>query len=364
MQYSAIGMALLDSHGVIVEANRAMGMIIGRAPESLVGIELRTLFDDEQAGASAVRLTDDDGGAYRVTRRFRHDDGTPRHVQLTYASVPGNVGQDVAGLVQVEDVTERLRAEARVHALNRTLEARVALRTRELSQVNHELESFAYSVSHDLRAPLRAIDGFSRVLAERYDPVLDEAGRGYLGRVRRAAARMGELIDAMLKMSRMARSELRIAPVDLSRIAVEVADELRAEEPERPVEFVVQPGMGTVGDATLLRNLLSNLIGNAWKFTRGREPARIEFGSSAPGEFFVRDNGVGFPQEYVDKLFRPFQRLHGQDEFSGHGIGLATVKRIVERHGGTIRAEGGQGTEGQGATFHFTLPVETAPEVR
>jgi PAS domain S-box-containing protein len=362
MQYSAIGKALLDSRGVIVEANPALGAIVGRSPESLVGVELRTLFDDGEPGSDeAVRLSGDDAGAHRITRRFRHHDGLPRHVQLTYAAVPGNVGQDVAGLVQVEDVTERLRAEARVHALNRTLEARVALRTRELSQANHELESFAYSVSHDLRAPLRAIDGFSRILAERYGDALDESGRNYLGRVRRAAARMGELIDAMLKMSRMTRGELRLAPVDLGRMAVEVADELHAEEPGRNVEFTVQPDLNAVGDATLLRNLLSNLLGNAWKFTRGREPARVEFGRTAPGEFFIRDNGAGFSQEYVDKLFRPFQRLHAQEEFSGHGIGLATVKRIVERHGGTIRAEG---VEGQGATFWFTLPVENAPEPR
>lgn len=362
MQYSAIGKALLDSRGVIVEANPALGAIVGRSPESLVGVDLRTLFDDEEPGSDvATRLSGDDAGVHRTTRRFRHHDGLPRHVQLTYASVPGNVGQDVAGLVQVEDVTERLRAEARVHALNRTLEARVALRTRELSQANHELESFAYSVSHDLRAPLRAIDGFSRILAERYGPALDESGRDYLGRVRRAAARMGELIDAMLKMSRMTRGELRLVPVDLGHMAREIADELHAEEPGRDVDFAVQPGLNAIGDATLLRNLLSNLLGNAWKFTRGREHARIEFGRNAPGEFYIRDNGAGFSQDYVDKLFRPFQRLHGQSEFSGHGIGLATVKRIVERHGGTIRAEG---IEGQGATFWFTLPVENAPEPR
>jgi PAS domain S-box-containing protein len=362
MRYSAIGKALLDSHGVIVEANPAMGTIVGRRPEALTGVEFRTLFDDaEPDSREAIQAVDGEADAYRETRRFRHEDGTPRHVQLTYASVPGNVGEDVARLVQVEDVTERLRAEARVHALNRTLEARVALRTRELSQANQELESFAYSVSHDLRAPLRAIDGFSRILAERHGAVLDDAGRDYLGRVRRAAARMGELIDAMLKMSRMTRGEMRLAPVDMSRMAQEIGDELRAEEPGRNVEFTVQSGLDAVGDATLLRNLLSNLLGNAWKFTRDRDPARIEFGrdgSGVAGGFFVRDNGAGFSQDYVDKLFRPFQRLHGQGEFSGHGIGLATVKRIVERHGGTIRAEG---VEGQGAVFRFTLPVEGAP---
>ncbi|MFC0679308.1 CHASE domain-containing protein [Lysobacter korlensis] len=363
MQYSAIGMVLLDSQGLIVEANPAMGRIIGRDPAALAGTPFRALFDeDEVRRGEATPLPAETGDVRRTTRRFHHEDGIPRHVQLTYASVPGNVGQDVAGLVQVEDVTERLRAEARVHALNRTLEARVALRTRELSQANQELESFAYSVSHDLRAPLRAIEGFGRILSERYGAALDDSGRDYLGRVRRAASRMGELIDAMLKMSRLTRGELKPEAVDLSRMAQEIGEELRAEDPQREVEFVVQLGLAASGDPALLRNLLSNLLGNAWKFTRGRDAARVEFGLLAEtDEFFVRDNGAGFSQAYVDKLFRPFQRLHSQEQFAGHGIGLATVKRIVERHGGTIRAEG---AEGQGAMFRFTLPGDAAHDHR
>jgi light-regulated signal transduction histidine kinase (bacteriophytochrome) len=268
--------------------------------------------------------------------------------------MPGSIGQDIVGLVQVEDVTKRLRAEAEVHALNRTLEARVALRTRELSQANQELEAFAYSVSHDLRAPLRAIDGFSRILAERYSDTLDEAGQAYLGRVRNAASRMGELIDALLKMSRLGRGAVKRERIDLSRMAGEIIDELRADDRDHDVQAYITPSLFVDGDATLLRNLLGNLIGNAWKFTRGSAHPRIEFGQQGK-EFYVRDNGAGFAQEYVDKLFRPFQRLHEQNQFAGHGIGLASVKRIVERHGGIIRAEG---REGEGATFYFTLPSD------
>jgi light-regulated signal transduction histidine kinase (bacteriophytochrome) len=297
----------------------------------------------------------DDEGVHRTTRRLYFEGGIPRHVQLTYAPVRGNVGEDIHGLVQVEDVTERLRAEARVHALNRTLEARVALRTRELSQANQELEAFAYNVSHDLRAPLRAIDGFSRILIERYGASLDDSGRDYLGRVRNAAGRMGELIDAMLSMSRLTRGELKLEHVDLGRIAAELLEELQLGDQARRVEWRIAPGLEVDGDAVLLRNLLSNLLSNAWKFTRGRDEARIEVGINDAGEFFVRDNGAGFDQAYVDKLFRPFQRLHTQAEFAGHGIGLASVKRIVERHGGSIRAVG---VEGEGATFYFTLPGE------
>lgn len=363
MRYSAIGKALLDSEGRIVESNPALDAIVGREAGSLAGLKFEALFEDDERFPPAAQ-TPGEQGAQRATRRLHHHaGGLPRHVQLTYAPVPGNVGQDVTGLVQVEDVTERMRAEARVHALNRTLEARVALRTRELSQANQELESFAYSVSHDLRAPLRAIDGFSRVLTERYGERLDDSGRDYLARVRKAAARMGELIDALLKISRVTRGELKIERVDLSRMAHEIVDELRSAEPGHAPRVEIAPGLAADGDAPLLRNLLTNLLGNAWKFTRAAPDASIVLGATVrpdgEREFFVRDNGAGFSQEYVDKLFRPFQRLHAQEQFAGHGIGLASVKRIVERHGGTIRAEG---REGEGATFTFTLPGEPATQ--
>lgn len=361
MEHSAIGMALLDSHGRIVEANPALGTIVGRPPESLVGARFDWLFEDDEVTPRgyAPGTTNGVEGVHRTTRRLHREGDVPRHAQLTYAPLPGSIGEDIVGLVQVEDVTERLRAEAQVHALNRTLEARVIARTRDLSLAYRELETFAYSVSHDLRAPLRAIDGFSRILVERYSAALDDAGRDYLGRVCKAAGRMGELIDALLKMSRLSRGPLKRERVDLSRIAAELVEELRAVDPQREVDARIAPGLAVEGDAVLLRNLLANLIGNAWKFTRDREDAWIEFGSRATDEgateFFVRDNGVGFSQDYVDKLFRPFQRLHEQGDFAGHGIGLASVKRIVERHGGTIRAEG---REGDGATFYFTLSGE------
>ncbi|MFC5569160.1 CHASE domain-containing protein [Lysobacter yangpyeongensis] len=363
MEYSAIGKALLDSEGRIVEANPALGRIVGRSLESLAGEPFDSLFEDEDASLrSGEEGETDANGIYRVTRHLRREGDLPRQAQLTYAPVQGGVGQDVTGLVQVEDVTERVRAQARVQALNRTLEARVVMRTRELSQANQELEAFAYSVSHDLRAPLRSIEGFSRILIERYESQLDEGGRDYLWRVRKAALRMGELIDAILQISRLGRAELRREQVDLSRMALEVVDELRADDPGRDLAVRIMPGLAAVGDATLLRNLLGNLLGNAWKFTRGREGAVIEFGAfDVPGgetEFYVRDNGAGFAQAYVDKLFRPFQRLHSQETFSGHGIGLASVRRIVERHGGRIRAEG---REGEGAVFYFTLPEAGEP---
>jgi PAS domain S-box-containing protein len=357
MQYSAIGKALLDRDGRILHANPAMVQILGSSEQALEGSLLGQHFVDGEGEAmrTVERQALSEDGAYRVTRRLRRSDGEVRHASLTFSTVPGERGESFASLVQVEDVTERLRAEARVQALNRTLEARVALRTRELSHANQELEAFAYSVSHDLRAPLRSIDGFSRLLTERYRDAIDASGQDYLGRIRNASARMSDLIDALLKMSRVSRGELQVAQVDLSAMAKDIATELRNADPARSVAFDIQPGLLVSGDPALLRNLMDNLLGNAWKFTAHTKDARIAVGGDHSGEIFVRDNGAGFAPEYAAKLFRPFQRLHTADQYAGHGIGLASVKRIVERHGGSIRAEG---QVGQGATFWFRLPEE------
>jgi len=360
MRFSAIGQALLDRSGVIVDANPALAAIFDTTTDELAGSKFGSHFIDAHDPARNTRefaaVAD---GVFRTTRQWRSAAGELRHAQLTYAPVPGEIGQDVASLVQVEDITERVLAHAREQALNRTLEARVALRTRELTHANQELESFAYSVSHDLRAPLRTIEGFSRLLGERYADRVDETGRDYLARVRAAAGRMDDLIDALLKMSRVSRGPLKLEPLDLVPIARDVVAELRAGQPERTVEVDIEPGLHAVGDAALVRNLLQNLIGNAWKFTADTDGARIVVGREADADglaaFFVRDNGAGFSQEYVGKLFRPFQRLHNPEEFEGNGIGLASVKRIVERHGGTVSAEG---QPGGGATFRFTLPRE------
>ncbi|WP_309889678.1 CHASE3 domain-containing protein [Archangium sp.] len=252
-------------------------------------------------------------------------------------------------LAQVRAQADALRAsEAR-------LEARVALRTAELSAANHELESFSYSVSHDLRAPLRAMDGFSQALREDEGPRLSPEGLQLLDRMQAAATRMGLLIDDLLQLSRVTRAELKREPVDLSALASAVADELRQREPGRDVTFSLQPGLATQGDARLLRVLMDNLLGNAWKFTSKRSGAHVEFfAETREGRthYAVRDNGVGFDMAYASKLFSPFQRLHKATDFPGTGIGLATVQRIVHRHGGDIQAEA---TPGGGATFRFTL---------
>ena len=222
---------------------------------------------------------------------------------------------------------------------------------RELEGTNRELEAFSYSVSHDLRAPLRTIDGFSQILAEDYGDKLDEEGLDYLTRVRSASRHMASLIDDLLDLSRVGRRPLRRERVDLSALASGIADDLRGTDPEREVDFVIEGGVTARGDVGLLKVALENLLGNAWKFTSKEPRATIRFGSSA-GAFYVSDDGAGFEDAYKDKLFGAFQRLHGTEEFEGTGIGLATVARIVHRHGGEVWAEG---AVGEGATFYFTL---------
>jgi signal transduction histidine kinase len=250
---------------------------------------------------------------------------------------------------------ERQESAARLKRANEELEGRVQERTHALEVANRELEAFSYSVSHDLRAPLRAISGFTRMIEDEYGARLDGPGRALLGRVRGGAERMGDLIDDLLKLSQISRQELNIEPVDLSALAREAAEELRSAEPGRRIEWVIAPGVTAMGDAGLLRVALRNLLGNAWKYSSRREQARIEFGAAAAGgrsEYFVRDNGAGFDMARAGKLFGAFQRLHAPSEFPGTGVGLATVARVLHRHGGDIRAEA---RVGEGASFYFTL---------
>ncbi len=251
---------------------------------------------------------------------------------------------------------EAKRAEDDIQKLNRELDCRVRERTAQLEGANKELEAFAYSVSHDLRTPLRGIDGFSQALLEDYAEKLDEEGKHYLHRVRAAAQRMGQLIDDMLSLSRVTRGEMRMEKVNLSSLAQEIASELARHEPERTAAFTIAPEVLVTGDAGFLRVALENLLGNAWKFTSKRRDATIEFGvTEQEGQpvYFVRDNGAGFNAKWAGRLFGAFQRLHTPEEFPGTGVGLATVQRIIHRHGGHVWAEG---EINRGATFYFSLP--------
>jgi signal transduction histidine kinase len=259
-------------------------------------------------------------------------------------------------------VRERQVAEEEVLRLNAELEDRVRERTAELEATNNELEAFAFSVSHDLRAPLRSIDGFSQALLEDFPKDVPEEAQRYLARIRAATLRMGQLIEDLLNLSRVSRGALQREEVDLGAIARQVVADLRAREPEREVEVTVWDDLQVRADPRLLRAALENLLGNAWKFTGKAAHARIEVGVVRDGQrevYFVRDNGAGFSMEYANKLFAPFQRLHAASEFAGTGIGLATVQRIVYRHGGRVWAHA---KVGQGATFHFTLQPEATRE--
>jgi len=270
----------------------------------------------------------------------------------------------IGGIVlYTEVITPLKRVEMELRELNQQLEQRVKERTARLEEVNQELEAFSYSVSHDLRAPLRGIDGFSQALLEDYHDKLDGQGRDYLDRVRKASQRMGLLIDDLLKLSRVSRAELTVAKVNLSRLAEGVLTGLVESEPDRDVEAVVEQGLSATADPTLIQVVLENLLDNAWKFTRYNPRPRVEFGRRMVNDeqvFFLKDNGAGFDMTYAEKLFTAFQRLHSPERFPGTGIGLATTARIIRRHGGRIWAEA---EPDKGATFFFTLPdVPTAED--
>ncbi|HXI84124.1 MAG TPA: ATP-binding protein [Verrucomicrobiae bacterium] len=249
------------------------------------------------------------------------------------------------------EIAERAEAERKVTKLNDELQRH----NTDLETTTRELEAFSYSISHDLRAPLRGLSGFSQVLLEDYHDKLGDEGKDLLQRIRAGSQRMGQLIDDLLNLSRVSRSELRHEPVDLSRLAGDIAVELRARDPQRDVELRIDGNLTANGDPQLLRVVLENLLGNAWKYTAKRPHATIEVGfdrDNGHSSFFVRDDGVGFDMKYVHKLFAPFQRLHGMTEFPGSGVGLATVQRIIHRHGGRVWA---LAEVDKGATFHFTL---------
>lgn len=265
-----------------------------------------------------------------------------------------DVAREVADQLAVALQQARLHAQVQRYAAE--LEARVAERTARLMEINAELEAFASSVSHDLRAPLRSIDGFSQILLEDYADRLDAKGQDYLQRVRRATQHMGELIDALLMLSRVTQVELQCEPLDLSALAQTIAAELQQHEPARQVEFVIAEELQVSGDPRLLRVVLENLLGNAWKYTAKHAQARLEVGAISQPDgrlaYFVRDDGAGFDMAHADKLFRLFQRLHGPSEFAGTGVGLVTVQRIIHRHGGRVWAEA---AVEQGTTVYFTL---------
>lgn len=363
---AAVGMTLRNADPADpgwVRFNQKLCDIVGYTREELSGMNFLDLTPPEDLPTAIEynrRLLSGELESYTRERRYVRKDGTLIWVSVSVSAVRAPDGTPRQFLAVIQDITERIRAEEEIRRLNAELEERVRERTRRLEAANRELESFSYSVSHDLRAPLRSIEGFSKALQEDYEAKLGAEGKDFLRRVRSATQRMAGLIDDLLTLSRMSRAEMRSDSVDLSALSDEIAEELRRHEPQRTVSVVVQPGMQARGDPSLVRVVLQNLLHNAWKFSGRRRDARIEVGTierNGRQVFFVRDNGVGFDMAYADRLFGAFQRLHGEADFPGTGIGLATVQRIVRRHGGEVWAEA---APEQGATLFFTLAPEPA----
>jgi PAS domain S-box-containing protein len=359
---ASVGMATSDPAKGWLEANDALCAMLGYSREELRHVTWADLTHPDDLEADTAQFERVLGGeidGYALDKRFTHKGGSLVYVHLVVHVVRDEAGRPLYFAAVMEDISERKRAEDQLTRLNQELEDRVSERTAQLLAANQEAEAFAYSVSHDLRAPLRAIDGFSEILEEDYRDALDDAGRDNLDRVRAAAQRMARIIEDLLSLSRLSRHEIDLADVDLSRLAGKVVDDLRQGEPQRHVVVALPQSCVVRTDAGLAEVLLANLLGNAWKFTSRQDHAHIELSETTrDGErvFFVRDDGAGFDPHCADRLFRPLERLHDAADYPGNGIGLATVRRIASRLGGRCWAEG---AEGKGATFYFTLGAPT-----
>jgi signal transduction histidine kinase len=359
-----VALTVTDQHGVILATPRPRPGLVPAARDPRVRRAL--------AGQSGIISLDTSSG--RVLSAFTPVSGIgwtvhadvseatafagANRLRLAVLAIAGGLGIVLALAAWLLGRLWRDRAAgiAEIRALNVGLEARVAQRTVDLERANQSLEAFSYSVSHDLRAPLRALSGFSEALVQEYGDRLDETGRDYAARIQAAGERMGTLIDDLLHLARVARAKMNVEPVNLSLEVAAIAEELQRREPSRLADFVIQEDVWVSADRHLIRTVMENLLGNAWKFTSRCPQARIEFGATPAGGSlaccFVRDNGAGFNPAFADKLFRPFERLHSTADFPGTGIGLASVRQVVERHGGRTWA---RSADGGGATFYFTI---------
>jgi PAS domain S-box-containing protein len=337
--------------GILSYLSPACRDVLGHDPDELIGTNPMIFHPEDatrvqQALARALNGIKGSNFQYRIIT----NDGKTKWISHSWTPIQKN-GKLHSIVSVIEDITQNKIAEENIKKLNENL-FRHSL---ELATANRELEAFSYSVSHDLRAPLRSIDGFGQAILEDYADKLDEQGKDYIQRVRTATQRMGQLIDDLLRLSRLSRGELHLEQIDLSSLARTTAEKLQTMDSSRKAKIDIQDRINTSGDKKLLEILLENLFGNAWKFTGKSKHPTIKFGETIIDNehvYYIQDDGAGFDMAYADKLFIPFQRLHSVDEFPGTGIGLAIVSRIVHRHGGRIWAEG---EVGKGATFFFTL---------
>ncbi len=350
-----IGIANLDEQFLFV--NESLAKLLGYSTDELVGKSiLDFVFPEDINKIREQTEVRREGKTSTYTHRFVRKDGELRTMRISAVPSRDDSGKIDGTVAIVTDITERLLKDQEIQRLNEELSRRVEERTAELAAANKELEAFSYSVSHDLRAPLRTIDGFSQALMEDYSDVIDETGRDFLRRVRVAATHMGSLIEDLLGLSRVTRAEMDRTDVDLSKMVQNIVDGFQEVDPERQIDIKVLEDVHGRCDQRLIKLVLQNLLDNAWKFTSKVPDAQIEFGSQdlqGGTIFYIKDNGAGFNMEYSDKLFVPFQRLHQVEDFEGSGIGLATVQRIINRHGGKVWAES---VVGEGSTFYFTIP--------
>jgi PAS domain S-box-containing protein len=335
----------------ITDVNPFLLKMLGYSKQDLVGKTLWEIgfFKDSAASHQAFQILQEKGYVRYEDLPLKTKDGQPMEVEFV-SNVYSIDGEKVIQC-NIRDITERKISEERISRLNESIKQHAA----ELELANSELETFSYTVSHDLQAPLRSMNGFSQALFEDYPDRLDDQGKEYLKFIQESSKRMTQMIEDILRLSRITRSELKKIKVNLSDLAESVAAELKMTDPERSVRFAITPGIHVKGDQRLLQIVLENLLGNAWKFTSKTKDPVIEFGASKNDDaktiYFVRDNGVGFNETYADKLFLPFQRLPSP-EYAGTGIGLASVQRVIKKHGGQVWAES---KKGEGATFYFTL---------
>ncbi|HKK63753.1 MAG TPA: PAS domain S-box protein [Bacteroidales bacterium] len=355
---AAIGMGVTDVDGTIQKVNSSLCTILGYSKKELIGKNTLDLVHPHLLRKNLRNMSQLLQGTidfFHSEEKYIHKKGHTVWCILSVSLVRDDAGIPVNFIGQITDITDKKNVELELEKLNQNLETKVAERTRLLEFANKELESFSYSVSHDLRAPLRAIDGFSQVILEDYSEKLDKTGHDYLNRIRSASQKLSRLIDHFLALAKVSRTSIEKKTVNLSNIVENVAEMLKTSDPDRNVTFEIEKNIMAYADPRLIRTVIQNLIENAWKYTSLEKKARIEFGQLQKDQnpvYFVKDNGAGFDMKFYENLFQPFRRLHKEKDYSGSGIGLATVNRIIERHSGKIWA---YSEVGSGSVFYFTL---------